>query len=223
MTLRFREPTERSRCSCDAQRDALGYDMDIPWISRDKVHVEVSYKVTNLSATSRARSRCIVDGASEYTKYDTQSSRASAMRRRDDPMVFLPLMTTVPQTLEPGAELQRHRARGRLRRGRAGPGCARALERRRPGQPDVRGRADQPIRRQPDRHEPGPAANLVVARRCSRSTCGCKTDVAHARANISCACATTTIACCTMTPIRCTSRAPDAVPTACADVNHRGH
>ena len=24
-----------------AQRDALGYDMDVPWIPRDKVHVEV--------------------------------------------------------------------------------------------------------------------------------------------------------------------------------------
>ena len=51
-------------------------------------------------------------------------------------------------------ERQRHRARGRLRGGRAGPRCARALERRRPGEPDVRGRADQPLGGQPDRPEP---------------------------------------------------------------------
>ncbi len=38
------------------QRDALGYDMDVPWISRDKVHIEISYKVTNLS-DERAPSR----------------------------------------------------------------------------------------------------------------------------------------------------------------------
>ena len=38
----------------NAQRGALGYDMDVPWISRDKVHVEVSYKVTNLSDQTAA-------------------------------------------------------------------------------------------------------------------------------------------------------------------------
>src|SRR4051794_29639874 len=44
--LRFRTPTMQEQMQLDAERDARGYDMDIPWISRDKVHVEVSYKVT---------------------------------------------------------------------------------------------------------------------------------------------------------------------------------
>ena len=113
--------------------------MDIPWISRDKVHVEVSYKVTNLSATTTGAFTLIVDGASEYTKYDTQIVAAALMQAPNDPPVFLPLIATVPQTLAPGPELQRHRARGRLRRGRAGPGRARALERCRPGHPTFAG------------------------------------------------------------------------------------
>ena len=38
-----------------AERDARGYDMDIPWISRDKVHVEVSYKVTYRCRTQHGK------------------------------------------------------------------------------------------------------------------------------------------------------------------------
>ena len=99
MTLRFRAPTEKERMQLDAQRDALGYDMDVPWISRDKVHIEVSYKVTNLSDQSGDFTLWI-DGANEYTKYDVQA--ASAALGGDDP-IFFPLVTTTQRVLEAGA------------------------------------------------------------------------------------------------------------------------
>ena len=101
MTLQFRNPTDKERMQLAAQRDALGYDMDIPWISRDKVHIEISYKVTNLSDESGAFT-LIVDGASEYTKYDTQLT-ATALAAGDDPPIFLPLIPIVPQILAPHA------------------------------------------------------------------------------------------------------------------------
>ena len=102
MTLRFRNPTDKERMQLDAQRAALGYDMDVPWISRDKVHVEVSYKVTNLS-DQMAAFTLIVDGANEYTKYDTQVVSAAIQQGANDPPTFLPLIPIVPQMLAPGA------------------------------------------------------------------------------------------------------------------------
>ena len=104
LTLRFRRPTMQEQMQLDAERTAKGYDMDIPWISRDKVHVEVSYKVTNLSDQS-GDFTVIVDGASEYTKYDTEIVSAALMQAPNDPKVFLPLIATVPQTLDPGKSL----------------------------------------------------------------------------------------------------------------------
>ena len=43
--------------------------MDIPWVSRDKVHIELLYKVTNTSGDD-GKFNVLVDGATEYTKYD---------------------------------------------------------------------------------------------------------------------------------------------------------
>ena len=102
LTLRFRQPTMQERMKLDAERDAKGYDMDIPWISRDKVHVEVSYKVTNLDDHS-GDFTVVVDGASEYAKYDTQIVSAALQQGPNDPPVFLPLIATVPQTVAAGA------------------------------------------------------------------------------------------------------------------------
>ena len=57
LTLRFRDAdASRSGCRSTSRRAALGYDMDVPWISRDKVHIEITYRVTNLS-DERAPSR----------------------------------------------------------------------------------------------------------------------------------------------------------------------
>jgi hypothetical protein len=101
LTLRFRRPTMQEQTALDAERDAKGYDMDIPWISRDKVHVEISYKVTNLSDQSGTFT-VIVDGASEYAKYDTEIVSMALMQGPNDPKVFLPLIATVPQTIDAG-------------------------------------------------------------------------------------------------------------------------
>jgi hypothetical protein len=102
LTLRFRAPTEAEQKALDAERDAKGYDMDIPWVSRDKVHVEISYKVTNLSDQT-APFTLMVDGADQYTKYDTQMVSAALQQGANDPPTFLPLIPLVPQTLGPGA------------------------------------------------------------------------------------------------------------------------
>lgn len=122
VALRFRTPTMQEQMKLDAERDAKGYDMDIPWISRDKVHVEVSYKVSFRCPTMDERAQqggptivcdegnlpdsatftLIVDGASEYAKYDTEIVSAALQESPNDPPVFLPLITTVPQTLSRG-------------------------------------------------------------------------------------------------------------------------
>ena len=83
----------------DMQRAALGYDMDIPWVSRDKVHIEITYRVTNMSDDAGSFA-IIVDGASEYTNTTRRPSRTAL--GGDDPII-LPLITTVADTLEPGA------------------------------------------------------------------------------------------------------------------------
>jgi len=101
LSLHFRNPTDTERMQLAAQRDKLGYDGDIPWISRDKVHVEVSYKVTNLSDQAAAFT-LMVDGANEYTKYDTQVV-SMALQQGNDPPTFLPLIAVVPQMLEANA------------------------------------------------------------------------------------------------------------------------
>ena len=99
LTLTFRSPTESEQMQLAAQRDALGYDGDVPWISRDKVHIEVSYKVSNLSGDSGDFTLWI-DGSNEYTKYDVQST--SDALGGDDP-IFFPLITTIQRVLAPGA------------------------------------------------------------------------------------------------------------------------
>jgi hypothetical protein len=99
LALRFRAPTELERMRLDAQRAAVSYDMDIPWVSRDKVHIEITYRVTNISAEPGSFA-LIVDGASEYTQYDTQAV-AEALGG-DDPII-LPLITTVAIDVEAGA------------------------------------------------------------------------------------------------------------------------
>jgi hypothetical protein len=115
--LRFRNPTMQEQTKLAAQRDALGYD--VPWISRDKVHVQVSYKVTYRCPTAEetaapdgpafecnpgdlpgeASFTVITDGANEFTKYDTQAVADGL--GGDDP-IFLPLIPSIPKTLAYG-------------------------------------------------------------------------------------------------------------------------
>jgi hypothetical protein len=97
--LVFRAPTDQERMQLQREGDARGYGMDIPWVSRDKVHLEISYRVTNRS-DQMGSFTVIVDGASEYTKYDT-SAVATALGG-DDPII-LPLITTIQRELAPKA------------------------------------------------------------------------------------------------------------------------
>jgi hypothetical protein len=108
VTLRFRQPTAVEQMQLDAQRAALaaatpGYDAEIPWVSRDKVHIEVSYKVTNTS-NQAASFTVIVDGADQYTKYDTQVVAAALQQGNNNAPTFLPLIPVIPpkDMLPPG-------------------------------------------------------------------------------------------------------------------------
>jgi hypothetical protein len=101
LALRFRDPTDIERQDLQRQADALGYGMDVPWVSLDKVHIELLYKVTNTSGDS-GTFNLMIDGATEYTKYDVNVvSQAIAMGDPDE-AVFLPLMQTMPRMLGPG-------------------------------------------------------------------------------------------------------------------------
>jgi len=104
VTLRFRQPTDAEQMQLDAEKTARGYDADIPWVSRDKVHIEVSYKVTNMSQDP-ASFTLIVDGADQYTKYDTQVVAAALQQGNNNAPTFLPLIPVIPpkDMLAPGA------------------------------------------------------------------------------------------------------------------------
>lgn len=104
ITLRFRQPTDKEQMQLDAERTARGYDADIPWVSRDKVHIEVSYKVTNTSQQA-ATFTLIVDGADQYTKYDTEVVAAALQQGNNNEKTYLPLIAVIPpkDLLAPGA------------------------------------------------------------------------------------------------------------------------
>jgi hypothetical protein len=88
LTLQFREPNEGDREALDLASEARGYD--VPWIARDKVHLQLSYTVTNLDGEA-GDFNLMVDGANEFTKYDSQV--VSDAIAEDDP-IYLPLVQT---------------------------------------------------------------------------------------------------------------------------------
>jgi len=111
LSLRFRDPTQKEREALQMQADALGYGMDVPWVSRDKVHIELLYKITNTSNVaddgSPAEGRTgtfnvLVDGATEYTKYDYQIVSDAIAMGDPDEAVFFPLMQSMPKMLAAG-------------------------------------------------------------------------------------------------------------------------
>jgi hypothetical protein len=101
LTLRFRNPTDKERDALAKEREARGYDMDIPWIAADRVHVEVSYIVKNLSDHPGVAT-VMVNGASEYVKYDMNIVSAALQEGNNDAPTLLPLMTSDPQTIPAG-------------------------------------------------------------------------------------------------------------------------
>ena len=106
ISLKFRAPNDTEKAALAAQKKALGFD--VPWVSRDKVHLELLFTVTNLD-TAPGTFEVVVDGANEYTKYDENIVSMALAQGNDDPPVFLPLISlepTLPTTLAPGASYQ---------------------------------------------------------------------------------------------------------------------
>jgi hypothetical protein len=101
LTLRFRNPTAKEQMDLDAQTAAANYGGDVPWVSRDKIHLELTYRVTNTSDTE-GTFNLMVDGASQYEKYDSNTV-AAALQQGNDAPTLLPLMQSRPTTLAPGA------------------------------------------------------------------------------------------------------------------------
>ena len=151
MTLKFRQPTQKEQMELDAAagrarlRHARPLDLARQGPHRGLVQGHEPLRPEGrLHALDRRRQR--------VHEVRRASRRRGARRGRPD---LLPARDDAAAPARCRRERQRHRARGRLRGRRAGPRCARTLERRRPGEPDVRGRADQPLGGEPDRPEPG--------------------------------------------------------------------
>src|SRR4029079_15362410 len=103
VTLRFRQPSDDERKDLEAQAavlkaaDPMGRDIDVPWVSRDKVHLEVLFTVKNLD-TEEGTFDVVVDGSSEYTKYDEMVAGKGPAQGNDAP-IYLPLLTLHPHPL----------------------------------------------------------------------------------------------------------------------------
>jgi hypothetical protein len=102
LTLRFRNPTDRERQVLQEQRNSVGYDADVPWVPRDKVHLQLSYKVTNLS-DQEGTFNLLVDGASEFVAYDFKTVAMAIAEEDGELGTFFPLMSSDPRILAPGA------------------------------------------------------------------------------------------------------------------------
>lgn len=104
LTLRFRRPNQKEQMDLDAQSAALGFE--VPWVARDKVHVEVLFTVKNLDDTE-GEFDVMVDGATEFTKYD---ENAVSMGLGGDEPDYYPLVSLhpapLPRFLGPGETYQ---------------------------------------------------------------------------------------------------------------------
>jgi hypothetical protein len=113
--LRFRTPTddEKKTLSDEAAAlkaaDPMHRDIKVPWISNDKVHLEVIFTVTNLD-TDPGMFDVTVDGANEYAKYDENVVAMALQQGNNDPPTYLPLISLHPQlptvVLQPGSAYQ---------------------------------------------------------------------------------------------------------------------
>jgi hypothetical protein len=98
--LRFRNPSDTERRDLDLRRQKVD-PVKVPWIARDNVHIEVTYKVTNTSQ-EEGLFNVSVDGATEYIKYDEDIVSMAIQQDPNDPPTFLPLMQLTPHFLGPG-------------------------------------------------------------------------------------------------------------------------
>jgi hypothetical protein len=99
MTLQFRNPTDAEQKGLDMQTAALGFD--VPWIQRDRVHIEMTYQVTNTDSKDGTWGMGI-DGANQYTKYDENIVAMTLGMGNNDPPQYIPLIPVTPQILKAG-------------------------------------------------------------------------------------------------------------------------
>jgi hypothetical protein len=95
VVLRFRQPNATEQSQLDADSTRLGFD--VPWLKRDRIHLELLYTVTNLDSKDGTFT-VAVDGASEFVKYDeTVIGQAfAAANQKTQPLA---LMAPPPRTL----------------------------------------------------------------------------------------------------------------------------
>jgi hypothetical protein len=113
--LRFRAPNademktlSDEEAALKAADDPMHRDIKVPWVSQDKVHLEVLFTVTNLD-TAPGMFDVTVDGASEYAKYDEDVVAAALGQGNNDAPTYLPLISLHPQlptSLDPGKTYQ---------------------------------------------------------------------------------------------------------------------
>jgi hypothetical protein len=112
--LRFRRPTADEQKALDARSAAMNpadLDKRVPWVARDKVHLELLFTVKNLD-TTKGVFDVLVDGSTEFTKYDENAVAAAlgaGKGNANDPPVYVPLMSLhpdLPTFLGPGETYQ---------------------------------------------------------------------------------------------------------------------
>jgi len=113
--LKFREPTDDEKkaltdqaAALKAADDPMHRDIKVPWVSRDKVHLEVIFTVTNLD-TEAGMFDVTVDGASENAKFDEDVVAMALQQGNNDAPTYLPLISLHPQlpaSLGPGETYQ---------------------------------------------------------------------------------------------------------------------
>jgi hypothetical protein len=106
VTLRYRAPNMTEQAALDAGKKALGFD--VPWVARDKIHLEVLFTVKNLD-TDPGTFEVVVDGANQYTKYDENIVAMALGQGNNNAPVYLPLISLrpmLPTMLAPGAVYQ---------------------------------------------------------------------------------------------------------------------
>ncbi|HVU49255.1 MAG TPA: hypothetical protein VHL80_01135 [Polyangia bacterium] len=112
--LKFRAPTDDEKKALTDREaalkaaDPMHRDIKVPWISRDKIHLELIFTVTNLD-TEAGTFDVTVDGASENAKYDEDVVAMALQQGNNDQPTYLPLLSLHPQlpaSLGPGATYQ---------------------------------------------------------------------------------------------------------------------
>lgn len=122
VSLRFRAPNadEKKALSDEAAAlkaaDPMHRTIDVPWVSRDKIHLELLFTVKNLEMKDPADPTkgagtfdVTVDGANQYTKYDENVVAAALGQGNDNAPVYLPLLSLhpmLPTTIPAGGVYQ---------------------------------------------------------------------------------------------------------------------